>query len=115
MGAAGLGTLVPIEADPTHRTLELLDGFLCRALQVRVLYPKHERAAVLAREEPVEERRAYAADVQPPRRARRVPDPDLSVVIHKLNLTHVSGVGKPAALLQGQIRQSARGGASKTA
>src|SRR5215207_3481639 len=88
MGTSGPGTLVPIQADPTQRTFELLDRLLRRALQIRVLYAQHERAAVLAREEPVEERRAHAADVQPPRRARRVPDPDPSVVIHKLNLTH---------------------------
>src|SRR5918995_3542449 len=88
MGTAGLGALVPVQADPTQRTLQLLDRLLRRALQVRVLYAQHESAAVLSREEPVEERRAHAADVQPPGRTRRVPDPDPSVVIHELNLTH---------------------------
>jgi hypothetical protein len=34
--------------------------------------------------------------VQPPRRARRVPDPDLCVVLHELNLTHV-GRGRAAS------------------
>src|SRR5215218_561713 len=89
MRAAGLGALVPVEADPTHRAPELLDRLLCRALQVRVLYSQHERAAVLAREEPVEERRTNATDVQPARRARRVPDPDLCVVLHRLKLAQV--------------------------
>src|ERR671920_1050834 len=40
VGTSDPGTLVPIQADPTHRTLELLDRFLCRALKVRVLYPQ---------------------------------------------------------------------------
>src|ERR671910_728149 len=96
MWAAGPWALVPVEADPTHRAPELLDRLLRGALQIRVLYPQHERAAVLAREEPVEERRAYTTDVQPAGRARRVPDPDLCVVLHNLNLTQVS-LGRAAS------------------
>src|SRR5215212_8093853 len=93
MRAADLGTFVPVEADPTHRAFELLDRLLRGALQVSVLYPQHERAAVLARVEPVEERRPHPTHMQPARRARRVPDPDLCLVLHKLNLTQV-GLGR---------------------
>src|SRR5919202_7119208 len=46
MGSSDLGTLVPVEADPTHRALQLLDRLLSRALQVRVLYAQDECAAV---------------------------------------------------------------------
>src|SRR5918997_188232 len=94
MRSAGLWTFVPVEADPTQRAFELLDRLLRGTLQVRVLYTQHVRATVLAGEEPVEERRAHAPDVQPPRRTRRVPDPDLCVVLHELNLTHGHQVSK---------------------
>src|SRR5215212_8994518 len=109
MGAAGLGALVPVQADPTQRAFQLLDRLLRRSLQVRVLYAQHERAAVLAREEPVEERRAHPADVQSPRRARRVPDPDPSVVVHRPNLTHGPGVKQPTPPEQRCKRTHARG------
>src|ERR687897_1034563 len=59
-------------------------------------------AAGLAREEPVEERRAYTTDVQPAGRARRVPDPDLCVVLHNLNLTQVA-LGRAAVLLPAHV------------
>ena len=41
-----------------------LDHLVRRALGVGVLDAQHEHAAVAAREQPVEERRARAADVQ---------------------------------------------------
>src|SRR5262249_21728328 len=72
--AADVRPLVPFEAEPAevveHAALALGGG----ALNVRVVAAHHERAVIPAGEQPVEQRRPRAADVQPARRARREAD-----------------------------------------
>ena len=55
---------VPIEAEPAHPVEDRVDRLLGRARLVGVLDPQQELAAVVAGEQPVEQRRARAADVQ---------------------------------------------------
>ena len=63
-GAADVRALVPVEAEPVH-VAEDDRLVLGRApLVIGVLDAEDERAARLARPEPVEERRAHAADVE---------------------------------------------------
>jgi hypothetical protein len=68
---------VPVEPEPAERALDLLDGLLDLAARVRILDAQAELAARVTREEPVEERRADAADVEQPRRAGRKTDADV--------------------------------------
>ncbi len=65
--------LVPVEAEPPERVDDELDVLVGRARAVGVLDAQDEDAAVVAREQPVEQRRAGAADVQVAGRARREP------------------------------------------
>ena len=55
---------VPVDPEPAQRALDLLDGLLDLAARVGVLDPQEALAAAPAREEPVEEERAHAADVE---------------------------------------------------
>ena len=55
---------VPLDAEPAQRALDLLDRLVDLAARVRVLDPQQALAAASAREEPVEEERADAADVE---------------------------------------------------
>src|SRR5262249_22546602 len=48
---------VPVDAEPAERALDLLDGLGDLAARVRVLDPEQAFAAVLTREEPVEQER----------------------------------------------------------
>ena len=61
---------VPVDAEPGERALDLLDRFGDLAARVSVLDPQQALAAATAREEPVEEEGANAADVEEPGRAR---------------------------------------------
>ena len=61
---------VPIEAEPAHPVEDRVDRLLGRAGLVGVLDAQQEFAAVVAGEQPVEQRRARAADVQEAGRAR---------------------------------------------
>ncbi len=56
--------LVPVELQPAQRVEDLLDVLRRRALTIGVLDPQHQLAAGVSREQPVEQRRARAADVQ---------------------------------------------------
>src|SRR5205814_8434612 len=67
---------VPVDPQPQQRALDLLDGVLDLAARVGVLDPQEDLAAAPAREQPVEEKRAHAADVQEARRGRRHTDAD---------------------------------------
>ena len=67
---------VPVEPEPAQRLLDLLGRLGDLAARVGVLDPQAELTAVMPREEPVEERRADATDVQQPGRARREADAD---------------------------------------
>ena len=60
---------VPVDPEPRERALDLLDGLGDLAARVGVLDPQQALAAAPAREEPVEEERAHASDVEEPRRA----------------------------------------------
>src|SRR6202021_1952501 len=59
-----LRPFVPVEAEPAQVVKDVVDHSRRRALHVRILDAKHEPPAVMTREEPVEERRAGAADVE---------------------------------------------------
>ena len=66
LGAFALedGLAVPVELEPAQGVEDLLDVLLGGALPVGILDPQYELAPLLAGEEPVEERRARAADVE---------------------------------------------------
>ncbi len=61
---------VPLEAEPAQRALDLLGGLGHLAPGVGVLDPQQKLAALVAREEPVEEGGSDIAHVEKPRRAR---------------------------------------------
>src|SRR5262249_52476853 len=65
------GALVPVEAEPPEALEVLVHRRLSRAFPIGVLEPEHEAAAVVAREEPVEEGGSRAPDVQVARRTGR--------------------------------------------
>ncbi len=58
-----VGAFVPVQPQPFHGFDDFLDGFLRGAGEIRVLDAEDEPAAVVPREQPVEQRRAHAADV----------------------------------------------------
>src|SRR5690606_37339626 len=64
IGAAHLGPLVPVEAQPAQAVENGCEGLLGGALGVGVLNAEDEGAAVVAGKEPVEERRASPTHVQ---------------------------------------------------
>ena len=68
---ADVGAFVPVQAEPAEIAEDRRFRHVGRALDVGVLDAKDERAAVAAREEPIEQRRAGVADMQMPGRARR--------------------------------------------
>ena len=72
--AAHLGPLVPVQPQPAQPVQDAGDHVGRRALDVGVFDAQHEHAAVAAGVEPVEERRAGAADVQVARGRRRKTD-----------------------------------------
>ena len=55
---------VPVEAEPAEGVLDLVDRLRDLAQRVGVLDPEPELAALVAREEPVEEGGVDAADVE---------------------------------------------------
>ena len=61
---ADLGALVPVDAEPAEAVEDGLQGLGHVALLVGVVDAQDELAAVLAGEQPVEQGRADAADVQ---------------------------------------------------
>src|SRR5262249_22207123 len=67
---------IPVEPEPAHRLLDLLGCLRDLATRVCVLDPEQELAAVMAREQPVEERGVRSADVQVAGWARRKADSD---------------------------------------
>ncbi len=70
--ATDLRTLIPIDADPAEPVEDPLDGVLDVPLLVGVVDPQDElAAAVVSRQQPVEQGRPDPADVQEPRRAGR--------------------------------------------
>ena len=56
--------LIPLDAQPAKAVQNGLQGRRHVALLVGIVDPQHEMAAVLAGEEPIEQRRAHAANVQ---------------------------------------------------
>ena len=67
---------VPVDADPFERSLDLLGRLGHLAARVGVLDPQQALAAATAGEEPVEEKRVDATDVEEPGRARCHADTD---------------------------------------
>ena len=59
-----VGTLVPVEAEPAHALQDAVNHLRGRALEIGVLNAQDQRAAVMASEQPVEQRGARAAHVQ---------------------------------------------------
>ena len=76
VGAADLGALVPVEAEPAHHLEQRVVGLLAVAGRVGVLDPEDERAAVVTGEGPVEQGRAGQADVGRAGRGRAEADAD---------------------------------------
>ena len=70
------GLPVPVEAEPPHGVEDGLDQLGPVALGVGVLDPQQELAALVAGEQPVEQHRAGAADVEVARRRRGEADTD---------------------------------------
>ena len=64
MRAADFGALIPVDAEPAQAVENAGDHLGLRALDVGVFDAKDEGAAVTAGVEPVEQRRAGAADVE---------------------------------------------------
>src|SRR5207245_7778957 len=62
--SADVRPFVPVEPEPAQPVEDAFDHLRRRAFDVGVFDAKDEHAAVAAREEPVEERRSRAADVQ---------------------------------------------------
>ncbi len=58
------GVTVPVQAQPAHPVQDRVDRGLGRAGAVGILDAQQELAAIRAREQPVEQRRACAADVK---------------------------------------------------
>src|SRR5690606_34315052 len=59
-----LRSFVPVEAEPAEVAQDRVLGATHVALHVRILDPQHERAAMMAREEPVEYGESCVADVE---------------------------------------------------
>src|SRR5687768_4124116 len=74
MRTIGTGPLVPVEAQPVETIQNPRDHVGRGPLDVGVFDAEHERAAVPARVEPVEERGAGAADMEVPGRRRSKTD-----------------------------------------
>src|SRR5207247_6048816 len=72
---------VPVEPEPAQRALDLLHRLRHLPARVRVLDPQQALAPAPAREEPVEEESAHAADVQETGRARSHTDADTHAAI----------------------------------
>ena len=64
VGTADLGTLVPIHSQPAKSVQDGLNRFVHVSLSVGVIDAKDEMAARLSGQEPIEQSRADAADVQ---------------------------------------------------
>src|SRR5439155_7275839 len=62
--SADVGPFVPVQPEPPQAVENAFDHLGRRAFDVGVFDTEDERAAMPAREEPVEERGARAADVQ---------------------------------------------------
>ena len=74
---------VQVEAEPAQRLLDLLRGKSDLTTRVRVLDPQVELATLVAREQPVEERRVHVADVQEAGRARGHADADAHALLRR--------------------------------
>ena len=79
---------VPVDPEPAQRLLDLLDRLGDLAARVGVLDPQQALAALLAREQPVEEERAHAADVEEAGRARSHADATLTGYRRRTLLPH---------------------------
>ena len=75
--------LVPVKPKPLHAVEDDLDGLIGGTGLVRVLDPEDELSAVVAGEEPVEERGAYAANVQSAGRAWCKTDTNITGSAHE--------------------------------
>ena len=79
--AADVGPFVPVEPQPAQAVDDAGDHLPRRSLGVGVLDAQHEGAAVPPREQPVEQRRARAADVKVAGRRRGEPDADHPLIV----------------------------------
>src|SRR5579871_2548022 len=93
---------VPGDPEPAEAIQDRLDGRLGRALAIGILDPQEHLAAAATRIEPIEQRRAAAADMQESGgRGGKSGDDGLS----HLALVHASFIMKPApALARAQPR-----------
>src|ERR1051326_3056214 len=57
--------LVPVKTEPLEIRLDRRDEFFPRALAIGVVEPQQKPPAALAREQPIDQRRASVAEMQP--------------------------------------------------
>src|SRR5690606_32776279 len=115
VGPADLWPFIPVEPEPAERVEDGAHAVEAAPFLIRVLHAEHERAALLAGPEPVEQRGARAADVQVTARRRREAEPRF----HRGPAYHAPGVeSRVAARLPSRrgrrvaVRASAAGWAS---
>ena len=75
MVAADIDSFIPFDPEPAERRLDIFLRFATRAFQIGVFDPQNQLAAVAPGQQPVEQRRTGAADVEWTGRARRKPNP----------------------------------------
>ena len=90
---------VPVDPEPDQRVLDLIDRLGHLAARVGVLDPQQDLAALLAREEPVEEERADAADVEEAGGARSHADADA----HRASIVGGGGIRRAHVSASGGI------------
>ena len=94
---------VPVDPEPAQRVLDLVDRLGDLAARVGVLDPQQALAALLAREEPVEEERANASDVEEAGRARSHAD----AYGHRVSIVGSGGI-RGARVVGGRHRHGDR-------
>ena len=94
---------VPVDPEPRERALDLLDRLGDLAARVGVLDPEQALALPPAGEEPVEEERVDAPDVEEPGRRRRHADADA----HGAPMVVTPGSGSTPAAGRGSPRRTA--------
>ncbi len=92
--AADLRALVPVDPEPAEPVQDRLQRLVDVPLPVRVVDAQDETAAVAAGVEPVEQRRAHAADVQETGGAGREARANLG---HAVQSTRPGGTGSPGS------------------
>ena len=75
MVAADIDSFIPFHPEPAERRLDIFLRFATRSFQISVFDPQNQLAAVAPGQQPIEQRRTGAADMEWTGRARCKPDP----------------------------------------